>query len=394
RARRPRCGARAQRRDGRSLAARRGRPRRRGNRRGRGGQKGPVRATRRARPARHDPRDEHVVHLDHTSRGGHEETGPLHRHALHESRARHGARRGDSRDRDLGRDDRGRPRPRERPRENRAFVPRLSRLRREPHPPADAERGVFRGARGGRNARSGGRHHEARHEPPDGPVGARRLHRPRHVPRDPARPASGARRRQVPPVPAPRADGRRGLAWTEDGTRLLPLRRAGRREAPVICPVCGAVNELDREYCIKCQSKLLVVSGAAEAYEEGTQQEEGVSMDEHLLERVSILEEIVKRSAETLKMLLDALNRQEKNGFVAQTGLLALKDLLERKERMLGGFSGDRRERFKGLLSDAEFAFYALDPDKAVKVLEDAYRLDRGNADLAFFLGETYFNEG
>ena len=104
-------------------------------------------------------------------------------------------------------------------------------------------------------------------------------------------------------------------------------------------------------------------------------------MDEHLLERVSVLEEIVKRSAETLKMLLDALNRQEKNGFVAQTGLLALKDLLERKgllveeelldlwetrvdhhmtvmekrerflerkERMLGGFSGDRRERFKG----------------------------------------------
>jgi tetratricopeptide (TPR) repeat protein len=195
----------------------------------------------------------------------------------------------------------------------------------------------------------------------------------------------------------------------------------------VICQVCGATNELDREYCVKCQSKLLVVSGASEAYEEETPQEEGVSMDEHLLERVSILEEIVKRSAETLKMLLDALNRQEKNGFVAQTGLLALKDLLERKgllveeelldlwetrvdhhmtvmekrerflerkERMLGGFSGDRRERFKGLLSDAEFAFYALDPDKAVKVLEEAYRLDKGNADLAFFLGETYFNEG
>ncbi|HEX7528854.1 MAG TPA: tetratricopeptide repeat protein, partial [Thermoanaerobaculia bacterium] len=195
----------------------------------------------------------------------------------------------------------------------------------------------------------------------------------------------------------------------------------------MICQVCGAPNELEREYCVKCQSKLLVVSGAPEAYEEEIPQEEGVSMDEHLLERVSVLEEIVKRSAETLKMLLDALNRQEKNGFVAQTGLLALKDLLERKgllveeelldlwetrvdlhmtamekrerflerkERMLGGFSGDRRERFKGLLSDAEFAFYALDPDKAVKVLEEAYRLDKGNADLAFFLGETYFNEG
>ena len=186
------------------------------------------------------------------------------------------------------------------------------------------------------------------------------------------------------------------------------------------------MNELDRELCSKCQSKLLVVSGAVESYEEASS-EEGVSLDEHLLERVSVLEEIVKRSAETLKMLLEALNRQEKNGFVSQTGLLALKDLLERKgllveeelldlwetrvdlhmaamekrerflerkERMVGSFSGERKERFKALLQDAEFAFYALDPEKAVRSLEEAYRLDKTNAELAFFLGETAFNEG
>ncbi|HEV8268639.1 MAG TPA: tetratricopeptide repeat protein, partial [Thermoanaerobaculia bacterium] len=155
--------------------------------------------------------------------------------------------------------------------------------------------------------------------------------------------------------------------------------------------------------------------------------EEGVSLDEHLLERVSVLEEIVKRSAETLKLLLDSLNRQEKHGFVAQTGLLAMKDLLERKgilaeeelldlwearvethmaamekrerflerrERILGGFTGERRDRFKALLSDAELAFYGLDPEKGMRVLEEAFKLDRDNAELAFFLGETYFNEG
>jgi tetratricopeptide (TPR) repeat protein len=195
----------------------------------------------------------------------------------------------------------------------------------------------------------------------------------------------------------------------------------------LICQVCGSANDLDRELCAKCQNKLLVVSGAQESYDDGSEGEEGVSLDEHLLERVSVLEEIVKRSAETLKILLESLNRLEKNGFVAQTGLLALKDLLERKgllveeelldlwetrvdlhmaamekrerflsrkERMLGGYSGDRRERFKALLRDAEFAFYALEPEKAVRVLEEALRLDRTNADLAFFLGETYFNEG
>ncbi len=195
----------------------------------------------------------------------------------------------------------------------------------------------------------------------------------------------------------------------------------------MICQVCGTTNELDRELCRKCRSKLLVVSGTAGTYDEASPDEETVSLDEHLLERVSVLEEVVKRSAETLRMLLDAANRQERSGFVAQTGLLALKDLLERKglvgeeemvdlwetrvdhhmavlekrerflerkERMLGGAGGPRRERFRGLLADAEMAFYALEPDKAVKALEEAFRLDRTNAELAFFLGETYFNEG
>ncbi len=194
----------------------------------------------------------------------------------------------------------------------------------------------------------------------------------------------------------------------------------------MICQVCGFRNDDEREICDRCQSKLLVISGPSDSYEE-TSSGESVSLDEHLLERVSVLEEVVKRSAETLRSLLEALNKQEKNGFVVQTGLLALKDVLERKgmlheeelldlwesrvdhhmaamekrerflerrERILGGFGGERRERFRALLTDAEFAFYALDPDKAVKVLEEALRLDRGNAELAFFLGETYFNEG
>lgn len=195
----------------------------------------------------------------------------------------------------------------------------------------------------------------------------------------------------------------------------------------MICQVCGVTNELDRELCRKCQSKLLVVSGATETYDEPPAGDEGVSLDEHLLERVSVLEEVVKRSAETLRMLLDSVNVQERNGFVAQSGLLALKDLLERKglvaeeemvelwetrvdhhmavlekrerflerkERMVGGYSGARRDRFRALLADAEFAFFALDPAKAIRTLEEAFKLDRTNAELAFYLGETCFNEG
>ena len=41
--------------------------------------------------------------------------------------------------------------------------------------------------------------------------------------------------------------------------------------------------------------------------------EESFSFDEHLLERISILEEAVKRTAETVRQLLGALHKQEKN---------------------------------------------------------------------------------
>ena len=194
----------------------------------------------------------------------------------------------------------------------------------------------------------------------------------------------------------------------------------------MICQVCKQRHDEEQEYCSRCQSKLMVISGPPGPFEE-PDHGDTVEMDEHLLERVSVLEEIVKRSAETLKTLLEALNRQEKNAFVVQTGVLALKDLLERKgvlaeeelldmwesrvdvhmaatekrerflerrERMVGGFSGERKERFLTMLQEAEFAFYALDPEKGIRTLEDAWRLDRGNAELAFFLGETCFNEG
>ncbi|MGZ8868078.1 MAG: hypothetical protein ACXW2P_07015, partial [Thermoanaerobaculia bacterium] len=63
----------------------------------------------------------------------------------------------------------------------------------------------------------------------------------------------------------------------------------------MLCQTCGAFNEDEREYCTRCQNKLLVLSGVnafdddeAEEYEEA----EDLSFDEHLLERVSALEEV------------------------------------------------------------------------------------------------------
>ena len=80
----------------------------------------------------------------------------------------------------------------------------------------------------------------------------------------------------------------------------------------VLCQVCGEVNGEDQEYCRRCHHKLLVISGPV--FEEDMvfehSEDDGFSFDEHLLERISILEEVVKRSAESLRQLLAAVKKQ------------------------------------------------------------------------------------
>lgn len=162
-----------------------------------------------------------------------------------------------------------------------------------------------------------------------------------------------------------------------------------------------------------------------EPEEEGL--EEQFSFDEHLLERISILEEAVKRTAEMMRQALDALRRQERNILINQTGLGSLQELLAQKrvltreewgdlwqdrmeeelqalerrdrfvavrDRIAALYQGDKREGFLQLLEQAEYAFYALEPPRALSSLESAHKLDRDNLELTWFLGETFFNEG
>ncbi|MBK5260827.1 MAG: tetratricopeptide repeat protein [Thermoanaerobaculia bacterium] len=198
----------------------------------------------------------------------------------------------------------------------------------------------------------------------------------------------------------------------------------------MLCQSCSALNEDDREYCFRCQNKLLVLSGMTSFEEEEIEdyEDEGdLSLDEHLLERVSALEEIVKRSAETLRSVVDAVQKHERAIFINQTGLLSVKELLEKKnllssdevvelweskmgeqmlalekkqrfterrDRIMSLFRGDKRERFLQIIAEAESAIDAFDPDRGMKQLEEAFKLDRDNYELSFFLGETFFNDG
>src|SRR3954465_10790721 len=166
----------------------------------------------------------------------------------------------------------------------------------------------------------------------------------------------------------------------------------------MLCQTCSAYNDDDREFCFRCQNKLLVLSGVTSFEEddvEDYEEEEDLSLDEHPLERVSAIEEIVKRSAETIRSVVDAVQKHERAIFINQTGLLSVKELLERKnvvsadelvelweskmgeqmlalekkqrfterkDRIMSLFRGERRERFLQLLAEAEPEIPAFRP--------------------------------
>ncbi|HSS45157.1 MAG TPA: tetratricopeptide repeat protein [Thermoanaerobaculia bacterium] len=194
----------------------------------------------------------------------------------------------------------------------------------------------------------------------------------------------------------------------------------------MFCQVCGLKNPDDEEFCARCHSKLLVLSGVG-VVEEGSETAEEIPFDEHLLERISTLEDVVKRTGEAVKSLLESVANMEKNLFVAHTGILALQEtlerrgvlqseelldlwetkmeermqavekkdrFLERRDRIVARYSGEDRETFLKRLREAEFAVLALDADRGVRLLEDLSKSDRGNVELAFYLAETFFSGG
>lgn len=97
------------------------------------------------------------------------------------------------------------------------------------------------------------------------------------------------------------------------------------------CQACGAFNPDNPSHCRRCQHKLLVVSGIGAVEGLSVAGEEQESLDEHLLERISVLEEALKRTSQTVRHLVEALHGQERTILINQTGLSTVRELLERR---------------------------------------------------------------
>ena len=101
------------------------------------------------------------------------------------------------------------------------------------------------------------------------------------------------------------------------------------------CQNCFTWNPGDRETCRKCGNRLLIVSGD-QTWEEDEEPEEHEDLDEHLLERITGLEENLRRVETYLETVSDQLGRLERSEVMLRNGLMSLVQELESKGRIDG----------------------------------------------------------
>jgi tetratricopeptide (TPR) repeat protein len=191
------------------------------------------------------------------------------------------------------------------------------------------------------------------------------------------------------------------------------------------CQKCLAGNPLGTEFCARCGTRLMiVVEPAAARYETG---ESGAANEEHLLERISALENRIARLSEKLERGLDLLLRQAQNshfdralvkslvGLLTDDGIIqgsrlerlwiescqkeaAQHEESERRDdlrvKILAAYRGDDREAFEDSITQG---FLFIEEDQAVRgirSLRQAARMSIDNAPLLCFIGEHFFRAG
>ena len=191
------------------------------------------------------------------------------------------------------------------------------------------------------------------------------------------------------------------------------------------CQKCLAANALGQEFCGRCGMRLMIVVEPPAARFETF--DPTLSNEEHLLERISGLENRQARLTEKLERALDLLLRQAQNSHFDRALVKALAGLLtddgviengrlerlwiircekdaeeqmesERREivrgRILAKFSGIDRAAFENQLNQG---FLLLEDDQSVggiRSLQRAAGLSPNNAPLLSFLGELFYKSG
>ncbi len=199
----------------------------------------------------------------------------------------------------------------------------------------------------------------------------------------------------------------------------------------MLCQFCGALNSSEDESCTRCGNKLLVVSGVTESGEASEEffiqaQEE---LEEHILERITALEDGVRRLSQAVASTAQHLAQLEHNLTVAHAGVQSLGGLLETQgivtraevvdgweriadqellsrdlsrrfsvagDRILSqaAHSGHASQEFRRTLRALELALFGPDTGAVRELLTDLARMAPDNDELWSFIGEAAFQAG
>ena len=191
------------------------------------------------------------------------------------------------------------------------------------------------------------------------------------------------------------------------------------------CQKCLAANPLGQEFCARCGTRLMIVVEPASARYEGL--ESSGSNEEHLLERISALENRLGRLTEKLERGLDLLLRQAQNAHFDRALVKALVGLLtddgmieadklerlwldrcqkdaeaqlesERREELrlqiLASYHGKESGPFEHCINEGFLLIDDDQPGRGVRFLQRATEMSEDNAPLLYFVGEYFFRTG
>lgn len=100
------------------------------------------------------------------------------------------------------------------------------------------------------------------------------------------------------------------------------------------CQNCLTWNPGDRETCTKCGTRLLILAGDQTWEDEPDEPEGGEDLEEHLLERITGLEETLRRVETYLETVSDQLGKLERSEVMLRNGLMALVQEMEQKRQL------------------------------------------------------------
>lgn len=200
------------------------------------------------------------------------------------------------------------------------------------------------------------------------------------------------------------------------------LNKLGR----IYCQRCLSANSVEQELCGRCGTRLMiVVEPSTLRFEEDASA--GDAYEEHLLERVSVLENHLARLADKREQRVALLLRHTRSSYTDHTLLASLVIALgeagaidarrlqamwherrdfdtsrseekERRERLhreiQSRYAGPERELFSRLVGDGLALFDEGKSRLGIRSLERAAALARDNGPLNTFLGEHFFSKG